>query len=262
MDDPTPTTPQPITPTTPEAGEEKPVVPDPHRSEPAPASQEGMRPEADAEVVRPEADEPNGPLGGLVAAASAQVVTEATGDESSDTGAEELLAMMGVEDEGIEAGQISGIVIAMFVSIFALATAMYFLFYSPTLDKTVGMSESGVRYEELENIETEGQSKLTQYARADSAYTLPIESAMASVAAEYASSGGASAPRTRATFNTVPLETHAAGLSRQPGMTATFGADSTALVPSRYAAPVDLLEPDVRTDEEVGVDTPDRLSSE
>ena len=259
MDDQTPQTP---TPTTPETGVEKPIVTDPHQAEPEPPAQEGLRPEADPSLVRPMEDEPGGPIAGLMTASAAEATAEITPDHA-DTGAEELLAMMGVEEEGIEAGQIGGLAIAILVSIFALAAVVYFLFYSPTLDKTAGLAESEVRYEELDLVNTEGQTKLTQYARADSAYTLPIEAAMAAVASEYAGDAAvAGVPRTRAEFNTTPVETRAAGLSRQPETMGTFGADSAAVVPGRYASPVDVLDADVDSGEEVGVDEPDAPTPE
>ena len=251
MDDQTPTTPPERTP---ETGELEPIVPDPHRGEPTPPAQEGLRPEADAEIVRPVEDEPNGPLTGLVAASGAEVEAEYT----DDAGAEELLAMMGVEDEGIEAGQIGGLALATLVSIGALAVVMYYLFYSPTLDKTVGIAEGEVRYEELEIITTEGETKLTQYARADSAYTLPIDAAMAVVAAEYADGVAPDAPRTRAAFNTAPLPALGMTASRLPlsddAMQDLGGvaADTVATAAGDVGVPLD-----DGMEEQVGVDVPE-----
>lgn len=238
MDDQTPT---PPVPTTPEAGAEKPVVPDPHAAtgEPPPPAQEGMRPEADPAVVRPEQDEPNGPLTGLMTTAAAEAEAEATDDDD----AEALLASMGVEDEGVEAGQLLGIMTATLVSIAALCIAMFFLFFSPALNKTQGRAQSEVRYEELEVVQTEGLTKLGQYAlSADSAYTLPIEAAMASVVADYGGAGAAS-PTTRSGFNTAVLPVNAA----QSG--APLQTDSVAT-----GALLDRVAP--RTGERVGVDVP------
>lgn len=241
MDDQTPT---PPVPTTPEAGEEKPVVPDAHAGEPVPARQEGLRPEADPSVVRPEQDEPNGPLTGLVATAAAEVEAELTGDSD----AEALLASMGVEDEGVEAFQIGSIATATLVTIFALALAMYYLFYVPFRDQTAGLAESDVRYEELEVVQAEGRTKLSQYAlSADSAYTLPIESAMSAVAAEYADAGGIEMPRTRAGFNTAVLPASGSTLDAA----AVSAADTSAV----DSAPV-LGDADVPGDEDVDPDTP------
>ena len=250
MDDQTPQTPTPLTP---EEGELKPVTPDPHAGEPAPEPQEGLRPEADAALVRPEEDEPLGPLTGLVAASAAEAEAELTDDPD----AEALLASMGVEDEGIESGQIIGITAAILASVFALVVVLYFLFYVPFRDQTAGLAESDVRYEELEVVRTEGLTKISQYAlSADSAYTLPIGSAMAAVAAEYGG-GGTPMPRTRAGFNTAVLPTQYAGLDgAYPATTARPDGEPS---PGQYTTPelgvVDDVE--VETGEEVGVDDPD-----
>ena len=237
MDDQTPQTPPR---TTPETGEQKPVVQDPHLGEPAPPAPEGLRPEADPTLVRPEEDEPLGPVAGLMAASSAEVEAEYTDDSE----AEELLAAMGVEDEGIEAGQIGGLAIAILVSIFALAIVVYYLFYVPFRDQTAGLSESDVRYEELELINTEGETKLAQYARADSAYSLPIGTAMGLVAAEYGGDA-AGAPRTRASFNTAPLPTIGMTAGALPVADSTMTLLDDASVPA-----ADGMQ------EEVGVDVP------
>ena len=247
MDDQTPQTPTPLTP---EEGEMKPVTPDPHAGEPAPEPQEGMRPEAVDAGVRPEEDEPLGPVAGLVTAAAAEAEAELTDDPD----AEALLASMGVEDEGIESGQIIGITAAILASVFALVVVLYFLFYVPFRDQTAGLAESDVRYEELEVVQTEGLTKISQYAlSADSAYTLPIEAAMAAVAGDYAG-GGTAMPRTRAGFNTVALPTQYAGLDgAYPATTARPDGDPSV---GQYTTPeLDLIgDVQISTDEEVGVD--------
>ena len=239
MDDQTPLTPTPVTP---EEGEMKPVTPDPHAAanEPEPRPQEGTRPEAARSGVRPEQDEPLGPMAGLVSTSAAQAEAEATGDAD----AEALLASMGVEDEGIESGQILGIVTAILVSVLALVIGLYFLFYVPFRDQTAGLAESDVRYEELEVVRTQGLTKISQYqSSADSAFTLPIESAMAAIVTEYAGEGAAM-PQTRATFNTAALPVNAA----------TSGAP---LAPDSAAAGTLVAPAAVPSDEQVGVDAPD-----
>ena len=237
MDDQTPLTPTPVTP---EEGEMKPVAPDPHAAanEPAPPPQEGTRPEAVRSGVRPEQDEPLGPMAGLVTTSAVQAEAEATGDDD----AEALLASMGVEDEGIEGGQLLGIMAAVLVSIAALCVAMYFLFFSPALSQTEGRAESDVRYEELEVVRTEGRTKISQYGlSADSAYTLPIAAAMEAVANDYPG-GGAATPQTRGAFNTAVLPRTA--------------ASNGALVPADSVAGILLAPVAAPTGEEVGVDRP------
>lgn len=179
-------------------------VPNPHSDAPAPTPQSGMRPEAAADPsVRPEQDEPGGPLAGLVGTAASQAASEAA-PASADSA---LLENMGVESEGIESGQLLGLVAATIVAIAALAVVLIFLFYLPYRQQ-VGTTSSNVsQYPELEQVRTEAAAKLNQYARADSVYHVPIGQAMSVVAARYAQTGAAPAglPSTRQQWNTLML---------------------------------------------------------
>ena len=181
-------------------------VPDPHRTEPLPPAQEGTRPGADP-AVRPEQDEPLGPVAGLVGAAGAEVSEEAsdvTGDRDPET--EALLAQMGVEDEGIEGAQLLGLVAATLVAVALLAGTLIYALYIPYRAE-VGENAEGAatNYEQLD-LRAEAEAKLRQYARADSAYGVPISRAMGLVAAEYGAADAAGLPSTRQQWNTLALD--------------------------------------------------------
>lgn len=184
-------------------------VPNPHRTEPLPEPQEGMRPGAE-QAVRPEQDEEVGPLEGLLTSTSAQASSEASevvGDE--DLGAEALLAKMGVEEEGIESGQLLGLVASVLAAIIAMAVILIYLFYIPTRTAAELDAEGNAEYQELEVVRTEGRAKLGQYTRTDATYGLPIEGAMGVVVAQYgtrnAAANAAALPVTRQSWNTLPV---------------------------------------------------------
>ena len=181
-------------------------VPNPHRGEPVPPVDEGVRPEADPAIVRPDEDEPNGPVPGLLETAGAEAAEEAT--PGGDPEAEALLAQMGVEEEGVEAGQLLGLVAATITAILALVVVLIFLFYEPFLGQTQAESENVGQYPELEAVRTEATAKLTQYARTDSTYAIPIDRAMGLVAAEDDAAGtageaAAGTPTSNAQWNTL-----------------------------------------------------------
>ena len=204
-------------------------TPDPN----APAPEEGLRPEADPSVVRPEQVEENGPLPGLLDAAAEEALDEATPTDGEG---------LGVEDEGIESGQILGLSIAILASVAALAIVVYFLFYETKLDDTrdQAMADMAVLPEAMTN-RAEAEAAMGAYGMtADSTYRMPIESAMEMVMEEY---GGATAgslmsdsamtvadsdaPATRAGFNTAMVR-----LDAMPATT------SMAPMDEAYAAPV------------------------
>ena len=215
-------------------------VPNPHRTEPVPPAQEGTRPGADP-AVRPEQDEPLGPMAGLVGAAGAEVSEEAsnvTGDR--DPEAEALLAQMGVEDEGIEGGQLLGLVAATLAGVAALATILIFLFYVPYRTQVGEDAEGAATNYEQQDLRAEAQAKLRQYARADSAYGVPITRAMGLVAAEYGRSDAAGLPSTRQQWNTLALD-------RGPGRAVQATPERARVAPAVPAGVAD-------GDEEVGVD--------
>lgn len=208
-------------------------VPDPHRDEPVPEPQEGQRP-ATERAIRPEQDEEVGPLEGLMSASAAKVDAEAaevTGDR--DPEAEALLASMGVEEEGIEGGQLLGLVAAVLAAVAALAVILIYLFYIPYRDQTEVRADGMAQYPELEVVETEGIAKLSQYRRTDEAYGLPIGRAMGAVVAQYGSSDAVGLPETAQEWNTFPVmrgmgaavDSLARGrLARQPDSTQVRGA--------------------------------------
>jgi hypothetical protein len=168
-----------------------------------------MRPEAAANPeIRPEQDEPGGPLAGLVGTAATQAATEAA-PANADA---ELLEKMGVENEGIESGQLLGLVTATIFAVAGLAVVLIYLFYLP-FRQQVGTQAGDVSdYPELEQSRTEALAKLNQFARTDSLYNVPINQAMSVVAGRYAASSGAAGsaapaglPATRQQWNTLML---------------------------------------------------------
>ncbi len=196
-------------PTTPPAGDrpdQEDPVPNPHEATPVPPPQDGARPGADA-TVRPEQDEPNGPVEGLVASASAEVAEEAaevTGDR--DPEAEALLARMGVEEEGIEGGQLLGLVAATLASVAALAIILIFRFYIPFRTQVGERAEGQAVNYEQQDLRAEALAKLDQYTRTDSTYGLPITRAMGLVAADYGSADAAGLPSRRQQWNVLALD--------------------------------------------------------
>lgn len=261
MDDRTPSTP----PTPPIA------VPDPHSDAPAPANLDGMRPEAAANMnVRPEQDEPGGPLAGLVGTSAAQAAAEAS-PVDADTA---LLEQMGVESEGIESGQLLGLVAATIFSIVALAVVLIYLFYIPFLQDVDDTASDVSDYPELAQSRVDAQAKLDLYARADSTYQVPIEQAMGLIAGQYRAGAGAAPaglPATRQQWNTLMLNRgtgtavqNPAGLARRTTVeqerlaAASGGAAGAARTaptgPQATNAPALAPRRPGATNEEVGVD--------
>ena len=227
-------------------------VPDPHRGEPLPPAQAGVRPEAVASGVRPEQDEPGGPLPGLVTAASAEVEEELTDDPS----AEALLAQMGVEDEGIESGQLIGIMAAILFSVAALSFGLIYLFVIPLQQQTAVDAEGVAQYPELETTRAAGVSQLQEYRTVDGGYGIPIERAMGIVAAQYDEAGGylpddEPLPASRQGMNTSWID-----LSADGAVQATT-ARGEPLRDGQDASSTGTLEPQGTTNETVGVDDVD-----
>ncbi len=179
--------------------DDQPVVPDPHAGEALPEHQSGLRPGVDPDIVRPEQDEPNGPLAGLVGASAAQVA-----DVAGDDAAHDALAEMGVEEEGVESGQLLGFLAATLVVVALLALTLIYFIYAPFRSGTVDRVNDIALYPELEQTRVDGRAKLDNTTlSADSSYTIPIGRAMGLVAAEY---GETAAPElTRAQFNTLSV---------------------------------------------------------
>ena len=179
-------------------------VPNPHRTEPLPEPEEGMRPGVDP-AVRPSQEEPLTPYTELFKAGGAQASEEAaeiTG--GSDPEAERLLAQMGVEDEGIESGQLLGLIAVVLASFIALAIVLIYLFYIPLRTQVGNEAEGAARTTDLDIIRTEGMAKL-QYGRTDSTYSVPIGRAMGLVVADYGTEAGAALPDSRQDWNTLPV---------------------------------------------------------
>lgn len=242
-------------------------IPDPHRGKPAAAEDEGTRPEAVGTPARPTGDEPLGPYGELVPAAGKEAKEEAT--PGGDPEAESLLEQMGVEEEGIEGGQILGLIISVGVAVVALIVVLIYLFVIPTRTQAGNDAENVSQYVELEQVRVEGLAKLDHYERADSsAYAIPIGRAMGLVAAEYGATraGAVNVPQTRQDWNTLPVSPgipRAVQVPSQRGaLTAPvpetgteFGPMNPSGVPgTAQQAPPAPLGPRGETDEEVGVD--------
>lgn len=226
----------PVPPQAGEPGGEAPVVPDPHRGEALPEPQSGTRPGVDAGAVRPEQDEPGGPLAGLVGAASAQVAEEASPDGNVE--AEATLAEMGVEEEGIESGQLLGFVVATLLVVGLLAVVLIYFIYAPFRGDTQARAGDVSLYPELEQTRVDGRAKLDQATRTGDAYTVPIGRAMGLVAAEYGAAAGAeTAGLTRAQFNTLEVNrTMGRAVQAPPTVAGTAMGQS---LPSGAANPAD-----------------------
>ena len=218
-------------------------VPNPHRTEPVPTPEEGMRPGVDP-AVRPEQDEPLGPAAGLVTAAGAeasQEASEVTGE--TDAEAEALLAQMGVEEEGIEGGQLLGLVAATLFAVAALAVVLIYLFYIPLRQQTQLEADAAQEAEEIDILRAEALAKLEQYTREDETYGVPIERAMGLVALEYGAASEAGLPADRAGWNVLPVQ-RGMGNAIQP-----TDAEPSLLPPTTTAIPAAGL-----TGERVGQD--------
>lgn len=227
-----------------------PAVENPHAGEPLPPPQEGMRPGADP-VVRPEQDEPLGPAAGLLKTVGAEVDEEASdivGDR--DPEAEALLASMGVEEEGIEGGQLLGLVAATLASVAALAIVLIYLFYIPFKTQVDNRASGAVTNYEQRDLRAEAVAKLANYSRDGETYGLPIGRAMGIVAAEYGGDAASGLPTTRAEWNTLWPRWDV------PPAIQASQADAD-LSPATPVPAVRALEAAADAEEEVGVDDED-----
>ncbi|HLT48487.1 MAG TPA: hypothetical protein VK002_14730 [Rubricoccaceae bacterium] len=185
----------------------------PHRAEPAPPTEEGLRPEADPAVVRPMEDEPLGPAQGLFHAAGTQAAHEApVGTPEADAEA----AYLGVEEEGVESSQIFGLLLATVAAIACLILALYFIFYLPRLGETEAAAQDvpEARRVEQREVNAAAENLLGQYAVSPDAagrYRIPIAAAMQQTAAAYAGRGDSAlaGPASRADFNVAWVTLHA-----------------------------------------------------
>ena len=242
-------------------------MPNPHAGEiPPAAADEGLRPEAVGTPARPTGDEPLGPYGELIPAAAVEAAAEAT--PGDDPEAESLLEQMGVEEEGIESGQILGLIAAVLISVVGLIVVLIYLFVIPTRVEAGEDAEDVDDYVELRQVRVAGLAKLENYERADSTYAVPIGRAMGLVAADYGATraGAANVPTTRQDWNLLPISTtppRAVRASASRGaLTAPVpetGVETAPLNPTGGVAPVQEASPaplgeSFETGEEVGVD--------
>lgn len=247
-------------------------VPDPHRGEPLPPPQEGMRPEADPSIVRPEQEEPLGPYGELIPTAALEAKDEA--DPDGDPEAEALLEQMGVEEEGIESGQILGLILAVILSVAALVVVLIYLIIIPQNTQVTLDAEAAARSTDIEQLRIEALAKLDNYSRVDSTYGVPIDRAMALVAAEYGGTTvapgiAADIPDSPQRWNTAPLSWNSARAVQAPSNRGAFTApvpatgletdplNPTGVPGTQQEAEEGLPRPEFPTGERVGVDEPE-----
>jgi len=108
---------------------------------------------------------------------------------TDDPEAEALLAQMGVEEEGIESGQLLGLVLVVLASVVALAVALIYLLILPLRAQSGRDAEGAAQNYEQATLRTEATAQLGQFSRVDETYGVPIATAMGIVAAEYGASG-------------------------------------------------------------------------
>ncbi|HYE96585.1 MAG TPA: hypothetical protein VD962_10280 [Rubricoccaceae bacterium] len=232
----TPDAPQPTgTPGAPERAATTPALtPDPHRGEPTPPAEVGLRPEADPAMTRPEQQERTGPLSGLIHAASTEVQAGIGGSAAAHAEDER----MGVEGEGIESSQIFGLMLATVLAVASIVLFLYFMFYLPKRDATAAQSENvpADRYVEVRELRAQAEDRLAHYATgtgADSGrYVIPIEQAMRLVQGQY----GAQGRRPMLPFGPASVQL---GPVPATGRAATAGmgmAADSAVVPASAAA--------------------------
>lgn len=131
-------------------------------------------------IVQPGQDEDLGPLERLVRGAAAEAAAEVTHSPRWVAEEDEL----GVEHEGIEAGEILGLVIAIAV---ALGLSVFTLFQYVDLTAQAARAEATGRsgYPELREHQLHALQRLTQYeAIGNGRYRIPIDRAMELMANE------------------------------------------------------------------------------
>lgn len=201
-----------------------------------PDAPEGLRPEADANLVRPSEQEEVGPIPGLLGA-------------SADMAEDEIDPDTTVEEEGIAAGQIVGLTFAILASIACLCIVAYFFFYTPKLNATNGAAMDGMEQSvEGMTLRAEAEAAMGGYGMtADSSYRMPVEMAMQEVAARYATTAAEAAemPATRQRLNLMPVKPTTMGARMSMSPSDTDPGDAVDLAP------------DAETNAEVGVDDVD-----
>ena len=127
-------------------------------------------------------DEDYGPAGELVRAASAEMAAEVTGSEKYYEEEERL----GVEHEGIEAGQIMGIAGGVIVAIILIIITLLMVVDLEAAEQREAVMDAS-RYPELQETEAQAMEKLHQYGVVEGeegVYRIPIDRAMQIIANE------------------------------------------------------------------------------
>ncbi len=145
--------------------------------------------DASHQLSRP--DETYGPYPALIRSASVGAAAEVTGQEKLLEQEEE----MGVEHEGVEAGQILGIMLAIAASIMMIVIVLFQ--WTRIVEVEIRSSATGLSgYPELRQVEMAAQQKLTEYGVSeDGNYRIPIERAMELMVQEARQSGDSATVR-------------------------------------------------------------------
>lgn len=146
---------------------------------------------AEAADEAPDRSEGYGPAAGLVGAAGVEAAAEATGSKPLVDREQEIEHEMGVAREGVEAGQIIGLISVVAVAILVITVVV--IYWVTTVSQgerrqVVGMTG----YPELQATETEAAQQLQQYellSEQDGTYRIPIDEAMRLVATEEYTAG-------------------------------------------------------------------------
>ena len=130
--------------------------------------------EAVGDVARP--DERLGPYPELIRSASVEAAAEVTGEE----GLYDRESEMGVEHEGVEAGQILGITLAIAASIVMIVIVLFQ--WTRIVEMETRVEAAGISgYPELHQNELEAQRMIREYGVVDGeagVYRVPVERAM------------------------------------------------------------------------------------
>lgn len=205
--------------------------------------------------LRPDQVEPNGPLAGLIHASSVELAGKVSDDP--DIGAEaEIQAInegIGVQEEGVEASELFGMMLATVLSIATLVFALYYLFFVTQRDEARNVAEDVPlgRYVEQRELRAEAQDAYAHYSiipNAEDRYRIPIDAAMTIVARS--TTGGAAVPESRAAYNLAWMSLHPAPAvyGGMPGEALPNALDSTLATPSQIG-PEPLEEPEASPEE-------------
>ncbi|CAN5492403.1 hypothetical protein BH23BAC4_BH23BAC4_01410 [soil metagenome] len=208
-------------------------TPDPHRGEPLPPPQEGVRPEAEG-TVRPDQDEPYGPMAELFGATATELKARYTDDPEAQAEAERL----GVENENVEAGQMLALVIGIIFTVIFITVFVFYLFSTRWSGEQESRQATVTEMAGARELRIRATDAMGHYATSvegtDTTFTIPISRAMALVAADYSQQQPGLAPRqgTRAAFNLSHLFPDISSAAPRAVSTAEAetGAEPTTLV--------------------------------